>query len=124
MLMFPTYLRLLTRWLHKLSGRYTYYWYNFMPLARGTAAVGYTTILSLFLSAGMPITAHIPKNYQTDWEAILSQSPLDFTAALGPWLYPPQARGEPRAPEQVGYQTANCELRQQNLVAVRTETRE
>lgn len=44
--------------------RYGYYWYNFMPLARGTAATGYTTILSLFWAAGMPVTARIPKEYQ------------------------------------------------------------
>lgn len=43
---------------------YGYYWYNFMPLARGTAACGYTTILSLFWAAGMPISTRIPKNYQ------------------------------------------------------------
>lgn len=38
--------------------------YNFMPLARGTAAVGYTTMLGLFWAAGMPITTPIPKDYQ------------------------------------------------------------
>lgn len=41
--------------------KYAYYWYNFMPLARGSAMVGYTTILSLFLAAGMPVSAAIPK---------------------------------------------------------------
>jgi hypothetical protein len=50
-----------------------YYWYNFMPLARGSAAVGYTTILSLFWALGMPVSVNIPKSYQTDWEAILCQ---------------------------------------------------
>ena len=35
--------------------------YNFMPLARGTAAVGYLTLLAVFLAADMPIAAHIPK---------------------------------------------------------------
>ena len=35
--------------------------YNFMPLARGTAAVGYITLLGIFLAAGMPITAPIPQ---------------------------------------------------------------
>lgn len=50
---------------------YVYYWYNFMPLARGSAAVGYTTILSLFWATGSPISVNIPKDYQTDWEAIL-----------------------------------------------------
>jgi hypothetical protein len=43
---------------------YAYYWYNFMPLARGTAAVGYTTMLALFWAAGMPITQPIPTDYQ------------------------------------------------------------
>jgi hypothetical protein len=38
--------------------------YNFMPLARGTAAVGYTTMLGLFWAAGMPISSVIPKDYQ------------------------------------------------------------
>jgi hypothetical protein len=38
--------------------------YNFMPLARGTAAVGYTTMLGLFWAAGMPISKEIPKDYQ------------------------------------------------------------
>lgn len=41
--------------------RYAFFWYNFMPLARGTAVVGYITILSMFLAAGMPITTTIPK---------------------------------------------------------------
>lgn len=35
-----------------------------MPLARGTAAVGYTTMLGLFWAAGMPISSIIPKDYQ------------------------------------------------------------
>ncbi|PNW88256.1 hypothetical protein CHLRE_01g021450v5 [Chlamydomonas reinhardtii] len=73
---------------------YCYYWYNFMPLARGTAAVGYTTMLGLFWGAGMPVTATIPKDYQVDWEAILAQHPDQFTASVSAWLYPPQARGQ------------------------------
>jgi hypothetical protein len=73
---------------------YAYYWYNFMPLARGTAAVGYTTILALFWAAGMPVTSPIPPSYQVDWEAILAQRPEQFRQAVGRWLLPPQARGE------------------------------
>ncbi|KXZ44388.1 hypothetical protein GPECTOR_68g359 [Gonium pectorale] len=74
---------------------YCYYWYNFMPLARGTAAVGYTTMLSLFWAAGMPVSAAIPKDYQVDWEAILAQHPDQFIASVSAWLYPPQAKGLP-----------------------------
>ncbi len=71
---------------------YSYYWYNFMPLARGTAACGYATMLSLFWTAGMPVDATIPVDYQVDWEAILSQHPDDFEKSVGKWLYPEAAR--------------------------------
>ena len=40
---------------------FAYFWYNFMPLARGTAAAGYISILGLFMAAGMPVTANIAK---------------------------------------------------------------
>ena len=40
---------------------FVYYWYSFMPLARGTAVTGYVTLLAIFLAADMPITAYIPK---------------------------------------------------------------
>ncbi len=40
---------------------FAYFWYNFMPLARGTAAAGYVAILAIFLAASMPITSPIPK---------------------------------------------------------------
>jgi hypothetical protein len=40
---------------------FAYFWYNFMPLARGTAAAGYVALLGVFLAAGMPITTPIPK---------------------------------------------------------------
>lgn len=67
---------------------FAYYWYHFMPLARGTAAVGYITILGLFLSADMPVNANIPKDSQVDWEAILSRTPEAFIASVSKWLYP------------------------------------
>lgn len=68
--------------------RLTYYWYNFMPLARGTAAVGYITLLGLFLAAGMEVTASIPKGQQVDWEAILSAEAGAFMQAVSGWMYP------------------------------------
>jgi hypothetical protein len=72
---------------------FSYYWYNFMPLARGTAACGYASLLSLFWSAGMPVTASIPKRYQVDWEAILNTDPDHFITSVSKWLYPDKARG-------------------------------
>ncbi|ONM27966.1 Suppressor of RPS4-RLD 1 [Zea mays] len=68
--------------------RMTYYWYNFMPLSRGSAVVGYVVLLGLFLAANMDITASIPPGVQVDWEAILSPDPGTFVDAVKPWLYP------------------------------------
>lgn len=66
--------------------RLSFYWYNFMPLARGTAVVGYITLLGLFLAANMKITTSVPKNFQVDWEAILSPNLDIFSQAVKPWL--------------------------------------
>ncbi|CAI7847782.1 unnamed protein product [Closterium sp. NIES-54] len=44
--------------------RLAYYWYNFMPLARGTAMVGYVVALALFLAAQLQVTATIPPKLQ------------------------------------------------------------
>lgn len=41
--------------------KFAYVWYTFMPLARGSAVVGYIAILALFAAAGMPVTSHIPQ---------------------------------------------------------------
>eukprot|EP00897_Mesotaenium_endlicherianum_P000971 jgi/Mesen1/10875/ME000093S10392 len=60
--------------------------YNFMPLARGTAVVGYVVLLALFLAASMEVTAPIPRGIQVDWEAILSPSLDMFVQSVGPWL--------------------------------------
>ncbi|XP_015901639.2 suppressor of RPS4-RLD 1 [Ziziphus jujuba] len=68
--------------------RMTYYWYNFMPLSRGTAAVGLVVMLGLFLAANMEFTGNIPKGLQVDWEAILNFDPSYFADSVKSWLYP------------------------------------
>ena len=57
-----------------------------MPLARGSAAVGYALLLAVRLAAGRPVGRAIPAGVQADWEAILAPSPAEFEAALGRWL--------------------------------------
>ena len=42
-----------------------------MPLARGTAAVGYITLLGLFLASGMRITADIPEGMQVCYDIFI-----------------------------------------------------
>ena len=73
-----------------LALRFAYYWYNFMPLARGSALCGYVSILGVFLAANMPVRGLIPASVQTDWVAILSSSPGAFIASVGGWLLPPE----------------------------------
>ncbi|KAF8070832.1 hypothetical protein N665_1130s0009 [Sinapis alba] len=68
--------------------RMTYYWYNFMPLARGTAVTGFVVLLGLLLAANMEFTESIPKGLQIDWEAILSVEPGSFVGSVKSWLYP------------------------------------
>ncbi|XP_009768272.1 suppressor of RPS4-RLD 1 [Nicotiana sylvestris] len=68
--------------------RMTYYWYNFMPLSRGTAVVGFIVLLGLLLAANMEFTGSIPKGLQVDWEAILEFDPSSFVDSVKRWLYP------------------------------------
>ncbi|KAJ4963031.1 hypothetical protein NE237_022970 [Protea cynaroides] len=66
----------------------TFYWYNFMPLSRGSAAVGFVVLLGLFLATNMEVTENIPQGLQVDWEAILTSDPDSFVDSIGRWLYP------------------------------------
>ncbi|CAN0917968.1 Suppressor of RPS4-RLD 1 [Linum grandiflorum] len=68
--------------------RMTYYWYNFMPLSRGSAAVGFVVLQGLLLAANMEFTGQIPKDLQVDWEAILNSDPNSFVESVKSWLYP------------------------------------
>ncbi|KAL2348343.1 hypothetical protein Fmac_002343 [Flemingia macrophylla] len=66
----------------------TYYWYNFMPLSRGSAVVGFVVMLGLLLAANMKFTGSIPQGLQVDWEAILNLDPNSFVDSVKSWLYP------------------------------------
>ncbi|XP_061340851.1 suppressor of RPS4-RLD 1 isoform X2 [Gastrolobium bilobum] len=68
--------------------RMTYYWYNFMPLSRGSAAVGFVVMLGLLLAANMEFTGSISQGLQVDWEAILNLDPNSFVESVKSWLYP------------------------------------
>ncbi|KAL0926810.1 hypothetical protein M5K25_003061 [Dendrobium thyrsiflorum] len=68
--------------------RMTYYWFNFMPLARGSAVVGLTVMLGLFLATNMDVTASIPPGVQVDCEALLSPNSQLFINTIKTWLYP------------------------------------
>lgn len=63
-----------------------YYWVNFGPLSRGSAACGYVVLSGLMAAAGWRLTELLPPNVQMDWEAILRPSPEAFIAKARPWL--------------------------------------
>jgi hypothetical protein len=71
-----------------LALRIAFYWYNMMPLSRGTAAIGLMSIHGIMLSFGWEILASVPKGYQCDWEAILTPDPADFCRSLSSWMLP------------------------------------
>lgn len=65
-----------------------YYWVNFGPLSRGSAACGYVVVYGLFLAMGMRLSTGVAEGVQMDWEAILSPDPEAFLDSVRPWLYP------------------------------------
>jgi len=72
--------------------RLGFYWFAFMPLARGSAAVGCVLVLASLAAAGVPGSTPPPPGVQVDWEAILASSPAEFEAAVAGWLLPARAR--------------------------------
>jgi len=65
----------------------TFYWYNFMPLSRGTAACGYVCLVGMFLAIGIKINTLVPAKFLVDWQGILRPTPELFIEQLKPWLY-------------------------------------
>ncbi|CAM9274638.1 unnamed protein product [Scytosiphon promiscuus] len=63
-----------------------YYWVNFGPLSRGSAACGYVVLSGLMAAAGWRLTEPLPANVQMDWEAILRPNPEAFMTKARPWL--------------------------------------
>ena len=60
-----------------------FYWYNFMPLSRGTAAVGFMALLAMTMALfGVRLETPLPAGLQLDWEAILEESCAAFTAKV------------------------------------------
>jgi len=78
------------------SLRLVFYWYHFMPLARGTAAVGLALARALLLAARIPAERPARRGEQPDWDAILSRSPDAFVRTVGDaWLLCPPLHQAP-----------------------------
>jgi hypothetical protein len=65
-----------------------------MPLARGSAAVGFACLLGALLAVGSPAASPPPPGVQVDWDAMLAPSPDAFRAAVSPWLLAPVRSAE------------------------------
>jgi tetratricopeptide (TPR) repeat protein len=63
-----------------------FYWCNFAPLTRGSAATGYVVLHSILLASGYIVNATLFQNVQLDWEAILTTNPTDFVSDHEKWL--------------------------------------
>jgi hypothetical protein len=68
--------------------RVCFYWYNFMPLTRGSAAIGHTTLMALLFAAGFEVTSQPPINSLIDWEAILTPTLEEYQLSMTAWLSP------------------------------------
>ena len=66
--------------------RLAFYWFNFMPLTRGSAAVGWSMVMALLLSCGYEVSAAPPPGVCPDWDAILTPSLGDFVAKARSWV--------------------------------------
>eukprot|EP01094_Clydonella_sp_ATCC50884_P015076 TRINITY_DN25658_c0_g1_i1.p1 TRINITY_DN25658_c0_g1~~TRINITY_DN25658_c0_g1_i1.p1 ORF type:complete len:815 (-),score=165.27 TRINITY_DN25658_c0_g1_i1:123-2273(-) len=70
-----------SKWILTLA----FYWYNFMPLSRGSAACGYIGILAMYLALGKWMSSPLQKGQQVDWEGILTPRADEFIKKLG-WM--------------------------------------
>ncbi|GFO17046.1 tetratricopeptide repeat protein 13-like [Plakobranchus ocellatus] len=70
--------------LHILS--IAYYFYNLLPLSKGSSAVAYSVMLGLLMSIGRQITGRIPNGRLLDLEAMLAGAPDAFVLVAKRWM--------------------------------------
>ncbi|XP_064622955.1 tetratricopeptide repeat protein 13-like isoform X2 [Lineus longissimus] len=63
-----------------------YYFYNLMPLSKGSSVVAYSVALGLIMSIGKEVTGKIPQGKLVDVEAMLSGAPDAFILVAKQWM--------------------------------------
>ncbi|KAK3093376.1 hypothetical protein FSP39_014746 [Pinctada imbricata] len=63
-----------------------YYFYNMMPLTRGTSAVAYSVVVGLVMSVHRVVNGKIPAGKLLEMEAILSGAPDAFILVTKNWM--------------------------------------
>lgn len=59
-----------------------YYYYNFMPLSRGSACTGLLMMLGMFAKFDKKFSGQWKKDFQIDWEAILTNDINEFLKSV------------------------------------------
>ena len=72
-----------------------FYWLNFGPLTRGSAACGYALMYAVLAALGVRVEPWLRRGVQVDWEAILRPTPEAFIAEIKPQMLPFLKRDRP-----------------------------
>jgi hypothetical protein len=68
--------------------RFYFYWVNFGPLTRGTAALGLIAMMALFLACNVEVLDIAQTGKQLDFESIIGGDPNVFVSEVREWLDP------------------------------------
>lgn len=63
-----------------------YYFYDLMPLTRGSSVVAYSVAIGLIMSVGRQVTGKIPNGKLLEMEALLSGAPDAFILVTKQWM--------------------------------------
>ncbi|KAG8444199.1 hypothetical protein GDO86_009401 [Hymenochirus boettgeri] len=63
-----------------------YYFYNLMPLSRGSSVVAYSVIMGALMASGREISGKIPKGKLVDFEAMTAPNSEAFSKTAKSWM--------------------------------------
>ncbi|XP_018425300.1 PREDICTED: tetratricopeptide repeat protein 13 isoform X1 [Nanorana parkeri] len=80
-----------------------YYFYNLVPLSRGSSVVAYSVIMGALMASGKEVTGKIPKGKLVDFEAMTALGPEAFSKIAKSWVnlrsLPPSFKSLPSVSE-------------------------
>ncbi|KAM4771707.1 tetratricopeptide repeat protein 13 isoform 1-T1 [Rhinophrynus dorsalis] len=63
-----------------------YYFYNLMPLSRGSSVVAYSVLMGALMASGKEVSGKIPKGKLVDFEAMTSPGSESFSKTAKTWM--------------------------------------
>uniref|UniRef100_A0A8C5IU34 Tetratricopeptide repeat domain 13 n=1 Tax=Junco hyemalis TaxID=40217 RepID=A0A8C5IU34_JUNHY len=63
-----------------------YYFYNLMPLSRGSSVIAYSVIMGALMASGKEVSGKIPKGKLVDFEAMTAPGSEAFTKIARSWM--------------------------------------